>query len=418
MALLRSPNGQETSLSEDRTTLGRGAACDVVLDSPGVAPHHAAILRTDRGWLLVDESGGHGLRVNGRVVTNHFLRDGETIALGGSSLSFSDRGATLVGTPRPAMPAESAPLVVQAATGSRATPSSTPTQPGTLPPAPAWSSPTLRAEDVGPATDVAGSTEISGQTLPSTPIAPSAPIAAPPEFGVASPPAPSPELPRSTASIYAMGPVPPQGDDRPFVDDAPRRTPSVYSMGDGGPRASLDPVVDVYTLGRPTDGASTRSIYSLGTAPASVTPPRDGPAYAPTDRGRPPPELTEELGTAPTRLGAPAPATSASASVYELGARPPGTGSRAASVYELGAPARPPGAVQPRGTAPRATDSWSWVQPDPSAGGRRTSALPRPGRGLMVAGLVLVVLGLLLGGTAFALGLSLDDVKHSLLGVK
>jgi predicted component of type VI protein secretion system len=399
VTVLRRADGRETTLHADRTTLGRAPGCDVVLDDPGVAPRHASILRTDRGWLLVDESGGLGVWVDDVSVANHFLREGETLRLGSTELHFSDRGATLLGTPRPPLrPALELEGLRSAPAGAR--PSSTPTAPGTRAPS---STPTLegRAEPPPPEAPV-----VSGRTIP-------APIAAPPPYAGAPI---EDEVPRATRSIYEPPAPISDADDRPFVrGDAPRRAQSVYSLGDDGPRASLDPVVDVYTLGRPGAGGSSQSVYSLGTAPTH-TPARgqspsiyslgEAETILPPGAGH---ELPPPPPPPPAISSSPAPRSSG-ASVYSMGAPdrgPAGTPASGRSVYSIGADAR-------REPERRPGESWSWVQPEPDRGRRRASSLPRPGRGLMMFGLALVVLGLVLAGIAFALGLSVADLQRAL----
>jgi pSer/pThr/pTyr-binding forkhead associated (FHA) protein len=75
----------------DRLTIGRRAGNDVVLgwDSE-VSRVHAALERIGRDWLVADDGLSHnGTWVNGdRVRSRRRLRDGDVIAVGGTSLAF------------------------------------------------------------------------------------------------------------------------------------------------------------------------------------------------------------------------------------------------------------------------------------------------------------------------------------------
>jgi DNA-binding NtrC family response regulator len=73
--LLRVPLG-------DRTEIGRGGTCDVVLPDPAVSRVQAIVERREDGYHLIDRSG-HGTRVAGEEVASALLREGADIALGG-----------------------------------------------------------------------------------------------------------------------------------------------------------------------------------------------------------------------------------------------------------------------------------------------------------------------------------------------
>jgi len=70
-------------LSPDVTTVGRGQRVDVRLDDPSVSTLHAEIIR--RGpYAYVSDLGlsRHGTRVNGRVVAQRLLDNGDVISFG------------------------------------------------------------------------------------------------------------------------------------------------------------------------------------------------------------------------------------------------------------------------------------------------------------------------------------------------
>ena len=56
--------------------LGRSVACRVLLPGPGVAPFHAAIVRTPGGAWVIDLLGPGGIAVNGSMVRSAQLGDG------------------------------------------------------------------------------------------------------------------------------------------------------------------------------------------------------------------------------------------------------------------------------------------------------------------------------------------------------
>jgi pSer/pThr/pTyr-binding forkhead associated (FHA) protein len=76
-------SGELIPLGPDVTTIGRGAAVDVHLDHPSVSKLHAEIVR--RGpYAYVSDLGlsRNGTRVNGRVVAQRLLENGDVLAFG------------------------------------------------------------------------------------------------------------------------------------------------------------------------------------------------------------------------------------------------------------------------------------------------------------------------------------------------
>ena len=70
-------------LRADLTTVGRGQCVDICLDDPSVSKLHAEIMR--RGpYAYVSDLGlsRHGTRVNGRVVAQRLLDNGDVISFG------------------------------------------------------------------------------------------------------------------------------------------------------------------------------------------------------------------------------------------------------------------------------------------------------------------------------------------------
>jgi pSer/pThr/pTyr-binding forkhead associated (FHA) protein len=76
-------SGEVIQLRRDVTTIGRGALCDVRLDHPSVSKLHAEIIR--RGpYAYVSDLGlsRNGTRVNGRVVAQRLLDNGDVLSFG------------------------------------------------------------------------------------------------------------------------------------------------------------------------------------------------------------------------------------------------------------------------------------------------------------------------------------------------
>jgi hypothetical protein len=70
--------------------LGRSPECDYVVDDPTVSARHAELRRTAAGWSLRDLGSRNGTRVNGWLLKEHALADGDEIELGAVSFVFRD----------------------------------------------------------------------------------------------------------------------------------------------------------------------------------------------------------------------------------------------------------------------------------------------------------------------------------------
>jgi hypothetical protein len=79
----------------DGITIGRGADCDVVLEGDGrsVSREHARIECVNDGCRVVDLSSINGTRVNGRVVEESWLEEGDIIEIGSARMRFSTRAS-------------------------------------------------------------------------------------------------------------------------------------------------------------------------------------------------------------------------------------------------------------------------------------------------------------------------------------
>jgi hypothetical protein len=80
------PSGRQASF-----TIGRDAACDLVLYDMTVSRTHAGLRREAGGWLLSDAGSTNGTRLNGWRVTEPVpLRAGDRVSFGSLTLVVTD----------------------------------------------------------------------------------------------------------------------------------------------------------------------------------------------------------------------------------------------------------------------------------------------------------------------------------------
>jgi len=83
------PGGQkfEFMISRERPVIiGRGSAASVRIDDPGLSRRHCQISLTPQGLLLQDMGSSNGTFVNGQRVMHGFLRPGDEVSLGQTSM--------------------------------------------------------------------------------------------------------------------------------------------------------------------------------------------------------------------------------------------------------------------------------------------------------------------------------------------
>lgn len=68
--------------------IGSDATCDLQLSAPGVAKRHVEITMTRAGFCLRDIAASGSVKINGGVVQEHVLSEGDTLSLGPAQFNF------------------------------------------------------------------------------------------------------------------------------------------------------------------------------------------------------------------------------------------------------------------------------------------------------------------------------------------
>jgi hypothetical protein len=79
---------ESISVTRDPVVIGRLSTNDVVLSDPNVSRRHAELRRDGERWVLVDLGSTNGSVVNGKLVKEHALEDGDRLSFGQSELIF------------------------------------------------------------------------------------------------------------------------------------------------------------------------------------------------------------------------------------------------------------------------------------------------------------------------------------------
>jgi pSer/pThr/pTyr-binding forkhead associated (FHA) protein len=86
--LVSLPNGKAYVIGLAPLTIGRGPSSDIPVHSEEVSRSHAYLIRTPKGFLLVDSSL-HGTYINGeRVKVQRLLSHGDVVQIGSRSFRF------------------------------------------------------------------------------------------------------------------------------------------------------------------------------------------------------------------------------------------------------------------------------------------------------------------------------------------
>lgn len=67
-------NGNQYLLTKDKTVIGRGSGCDIVIDDPGISRKHLEIDITDNGVIARDLGSTNGTYVEGHRARRHAAR--------------------------------------------------------------------------------------------------------------------------------------------------------------------------------------------------------------------------------------------------------------------------------------------------------------------------------------------------------
>ncbi len=77
-------------LTGDRVTVGRLSSCDITLADANVSREHAAFVREGDGWSVEDLGSTNGTLLNGEPTKWARLRDGDSISIGTSALTYHE----------------------------------------------------------------------------------------------------------------------------------------------------------------------------------------------------------------------------------------------------------------------------------------------------------------------------------------
>lgn len=78
----------EVPLTGDSATVGRDAACQIVIPDMSVSRQHVRIAREAQGFILIDLNSRNGTTVRGQRISRHPLRYGDMIQIGNASLVY------------------------------------------------------------------------------------------------------------------------------------------------------------------------------------------------------------------------------------------------------------------------------------------------------------------------------------------
>lgn len=80
--------GEDRSLARSVTTIGRLPDRAIVITDPDVSRRHAEIRRSGDRYTIFDVGSANGTRINGDVVAEHELSDGDVIEIGDAAMVF------------------------------------------------------------------------------------------------------------------------------------------------------------------------------------------------------------------------------------------------------------------------------------------------------------------------------------------
>jgi hypothetical protein len=81
-------DGKRVRLGDGIVTIGRANECEVRVADTSVSRRHAEVRATGDGWAVADLGSTNGTKVNGAIITDRKLKDGDTISVGDTHLRF------------------------------------------------------------------------------------------------------------------------------------------------------------------------------------------------------------------------------------------------------------------------------------------------------------------------------------------
>jgi hypothetical protein len=84
------PDGRRVALASETAVIGRLPDCAVPLSDPQVSRHHAEVRRDPDGFRVVDLGSTNGTSVNGTIVGEQLLRDGDEIGVGNTLIRYEE----------------------------------------------------------------------------------------------------------------------------------------------------------------------------------------------------------------------------------------------------------------------------------------------------------------------------------------
>ena len=92
LVIASGPDGGHTfRVSGPAIRIGRAPDNDMVLRDPATSGHHARVERRGNDFYVVDLGSTNGTLVNGEVVMEHQLKDGDSITIGQNAVTFAIR---------------------------------------------------------------------------------------------------------------------------------------------------------------------------------------------------------------------------------------------------------------------------------------------------------------------------------------
>jgi pSer/pThr/pTyr-binding forkhead associated (FHA) protein len=81
-------DGSRHEVKHQRIVLGRSRDCDIQLADANVSRRHAELRQEGTAYWIVDLGSTNGTEVNGKRVKRAKLREGDTITLGSTQITF------------------------------------------------------------------------------------------------------------------------------------------------------------------------------------------------------------------------------------------------------------------------------------------------------------------------------------------